>query len=524
MVGNIFLQIDTIIEEVISQFSTEHNFDRVTQNTNIVWREPDGTSIRQFEFDNSQTGIKPEFYNMYNQTPYDFYKLFVTDNIMEHMVFQTNLYAEQVMNVRKKLKGHVKEWVPTTKAELEQFLGLLLWMGLAKFPRLKSYWTTNILYANKIKEIMPRDRFEKLLQMWHFSDNQDNSLSNDKLRKITALTNKLLDRYKYVLIPGSDICIDETLVPFRGRLKFRQYIKNKKNKFGIKLYKLCTSGGYLYNLDIYCGNDCGKLGNASANVVMNLMKDLLDAGRTLYTDNYYTSVSLAAQLLERKTHLVGTIRTNRKLNARDVVEKKLKRYEVFGQESNTGILLLKWRDTRDVLLLTTRHKNEVVTVRQRGKNIQKPKAIVDYNKSKAYIDISDQMKSYAHCLRRGRKWYRKLAVEILLGSTIVNAHLAYQEVTQKKLQITEFREQLSLALLGDKIPLFENNPPREEHKLEEHTKTRCVVCYATVKKNLGRVQAQSKTPRSKWQCSFCKKSYCVPCFFKVHHALKSINC
>jgi len=50
----------------------------------------------------------------------------------------------------------------------------------------------------------------------------------------------------------------------------------------------------------------------ATSVVMTLMEGHLDAGRTLSTDNFYTSVPLAETLLGRKTHLVGTVRKNRK--------------------------------------------------------------------------------------------------------------------------------------------------------------------------------------------------------------------
>lgn len=52
------------------------------------------------------------------------------------------------------------------------------------------------------------------------------------------------------------------------------------------------------------------------------MENLLDKGRTLCTDNYYTSVTLAQALLDRETHLIGTLRTNRKFNTKNVIEKK----------------------------------------------------------------------------------------------------------------------------------------------------------------------------------------------------------
>ena len=50
-------------------------------------------------------------------------------------------------------------------------------------------------------------------------------------------------------------------------------------------------------------------------------------------------------------------------------------------------------------------------VRQRWsrREIAKPLAILSYNKEKSGIDLSDQMASYATSLRKGVKWYRRLA-------------------------------------------------------------------------------------------------------------------
>jgi len=38
---------------------------------------------------------------------------------------------------------------------------------------------------------------------------------------------------------------------WKGRLLFWQYIKNKKNKYGIKFFELCTPDGYVLNAEIY---------------------------------------------------------------------------------------------------------------------------------------------------------------------------------------------------------------------------------------------------------------------------------
>uniref|UniRef100_A0A8D9E8V9 PiggyBac transposable element-derived protein domain-containing protein n=1 Tax=Cacopsylla melanoneura TaxID=428564 RepID=A0A8D9E8V9_9HEMI len=61
----------------------------------------------------------------------------------------------------------------------------------------------------------------------------------------------------------------------------------------------------------------------------------------------------------------------------------------------------------------------------------KPLAVVEYNKGKVGIDLSDQMASYHSTVRKGIKWNRRLGLEALLGMTVVNAwilcKLVYKE-------------------------------------------------------------------------------------------------
>lgn len=54
--------------------------------------------------------------------------------------------------------------------------------------------------------------------------------------------------------------------------------------------------------------------------------------------------------------------------------------------------VLHWRDTRDVLILSTCYTDETVQIHRRGTIIQKPKVVIDYNTGKSFIDLSDQIK------------------------------------------------------------------------------------------------------------------------------------
>lgn len=145
------------------------------------------------------------------------------------------------------------------------------------------------------------------------------------------------------------------LVSCRGRLMFREYIQIKGHKFGIKMFQLCLSHGYTYVLKVYCGKEIdGGILSVSTKVVMRLMNDCFDSGRTLRQDNYYTSVALAQQLRKRNTHLVGTLRKNRKDNPNDVLTAKLRTGQYISGQSNRGWMITKWKDKRHVIIFITK--------------------------------------------------------------------------------------------------------------------------------------------------------------------------
>ena len=51
---------------------------------------------------------------------------------------------------------------------------------------------------------------------------------------------------------------------------------------------------------------------------------------------------------ERKNHVVGTVRAPKKNFPKDVMDAKLRRGEVVSRENDQGIVILKWKDVRDV--------------------------------------------------------------------------------------------------------------------------------------------------------------------------------
>lgn len=84
--------------------------------------------------------------------------------------------------------------------------------------------------------------------------------------------------------------------------------------------------GLIHGVMVYCGQRYDVSNNLSHTefVVHNLMKGLLNKGRSLFMDNFYNSVLLTKQLLEKKTYVTGTLRPNRKNNPKDIIDTKLK--------------------------------------------------------------------------------------------------------------------------------------------------------------------------------------------------------
>ena len=70
----------------------------------------------------------------------------------------------------------------------------------------------------------------------------------------------------------------------------------------------------------------------------------------------------------------------------------------------------------------------------------KPMVVVDYNRGKYAVDLSDQMIAYYTPHRRTPKWCIKLALELLLNTSISNK----QQKQKSRYQILEWHSQCTL--------------------------------------------------------------------------------
>jgi len=73
--------------------------------------------------------------------------------------------------------------------------------------------------------------------------------------------------------------------------------------------------------------------------------------------------------------------------------------------------------------------------------------ILDCNKTKQGIDVSDQLSSYYNPQRKALVWYKKVAMELLFGITVVNSMIIFNKQRTNKLTLLSFTESLSRSIL-----------------------------------------------------------------------------
>ena len=249
---------------------------------------------------------------------------------------------------------------------------------------------------------MSSRRFELLLKFLHISDSRQQpsrgEAGYDKLYKVRPLLNILLENFQRSYTPTQNLSIDESMVGFKGQLAFLQYMPKKPHKWGMKAWVLAdAANGYVWNWKLYAGKEeaapDSSLGLAHR-VVLDLLEDdrLKNKGYHVYMDNFYSSPSLFKDLQAEGFESCGTLRSNRKGIPDDLKSAKLRKGEsLFSRDDS--LLFMKWKDKRDVLMLSTFHDNTFIEKRRRTRlaadgveTIQKPTVVEQYNLHMGGVD------------------------------------------------------------------------------------------------------------------------------------------
>lgn len=345
------------------------------------------------------------------------------------------------------------------------------------------------------------------------------------MHRIRFVTDFFNDKMRSVYYPQKELSLDEAMVLWRGRLRFRQYIKGKRHKYGIKLYTLTEHQGLILKFHVYAGAEDNEVGGKghTEKVVLHLLREKLGKGHAVYMDNFYNSFSLASKLLAEKTFCTGTLRLDRKLVPAEVKSTVLRKGETIARYGES-VMVAKWKDKRVVTYLSTEFENEMVDfINKRGNVVKKPLPIVKYNAHMSGVDRADQMLSYYPCERKTLRWYKKIFVHVL-QMLLLNAHKLYNMHCPKQ-TFYDFRLNIIRSLLPAPPPKVVEGPAQKRlrqgvHKIVKNTERN--ASNRIKRKNCRTCWKNKKDAKTTYYCGTCvdKPGLCLgQCFDEYHDAL-----
>lgn len=356
---------DTIVDtldtnDIPPQISPPRNEFPVTQKKNIK-RLQQPFQSPTIVLQDLETRVQVD----YLRNPIDFFLQYFENDFFEIVAFNISLYT--VQNNKTNFK-------PTNKYEIQTLIAIHLIMGCLKFPKffnfffkfrifpIRMYWEEKFRVP-LISNSMSRNRFSQLRNNLYIINNFDIPRNNvDKFIKVRPLYDQI--KKKCNNLPKiRNVCIDEQMVQFKGKLSLKQYMRGKPSPWGIKIFVLASECGIIYDFILYQGSSTEfdqnklKIFRFGASVVLFLVQTLKEKTHFLFFDNFFSTYLLFERLYYLGIYAAGTVRANRFVNPpllSDKIMAKIGRgstYEIRSYVKNAcAIGLVKWFDNKSVIL------------------------------------------------------------------------------------------------------------------------------------------------------------------------------
>lgn len=529
---------DEVVEvsEPVDYTSSANDESFITPRDKIRWRRS------SFISPNIQWN-EPDIEDSSIQMPIQYFKRYFTDDIFDKFALYTNMYA---------LQKNISNFKYSDTSEIQSLFGLHIMIGCLKFPRVHLYWD-KALGLDIFLDTMSRDRFFQLRNNLHIVNLLEMPEPlEDRIYKVRPVFDVVRQRCLELTLE-ENLCIDEQIVPFRGSLNIKQYVKGKPTPWGVKIFVLCGKSGLAYDFIVYQGAKTGlnqinlKKYGFGASVILHLSDRISNPNHKLYYDNYFSSFHLLQLLKFKSIYAAGTARINRFSSPPLLCDKDLKKRErgahdeVVTQEGD--VTVVKWLDNRTVTLASnfvgSGATDEVRRWDSSNKqyiNISRPEVVKLYNHAMGGVDVMDQMIGLYRIYIRSKKWTLRMIFHAV-DFSLVNSWVEYRKDCQR-LQVPEknildllhFRIRVAQALIksGKSVlkskrgrptsaRLADNTPPKKP-KWKEEVRPIPEVQHDLVD-HMPQLDGNKDGKRCKYfQCQLKTHFYCDKC--NIHLCIK----
>ena len=150
-----FKQLEPVLIQINHKGHPESSFFYVDTDDSINLQNSDESDQDDTGWEDSVSQFGMQFYDKapYVRSPVDnrakerdYFRLLFSNDIVENLVEQTNLYATQPKTKTVLCRGTrvhktlpCQNWTPVTKAEIEAFIGICILMAIHQLPEIQHY-------------------------------------------------------------------------------------------------------------------------------------------------------------------------------------------------------------------------------------------------------------------------------------------------------------------------------------------------------------------------------------------------
>ncbi len=373
-------------------------------------------------------------------------------------------------------------------------------MTLVRINDYRKHWSKGTLYYNEwIARIMERDSWLKIHRGWSFTKGGTT---------VDDLINLVNRRFKYLWKPGSKLVLDESMVLFKGKSKYRVKIGWKFYSIGIELILIVDSSRFIYTIELY-----KRVKEKIIDLVERNIQRLPKLPFDLYMDARFGSEKVAKMLIGYGHRISLSCQANRPSH---LFAKRLHQkldsgiFQSCAQEYKEQVIIAtSWREIKD-----QKKKFNLLSSccpdSKTKKEPEKPENVLDYAKNMGFVDQANQKIMTNWLWHKSPSW-KKVVMIWIFKALIQNSYRIYQIVRLPKISFPEFTESL-IRSFGD----LNHLQPIEDHQKAKiskrnRTRKRCAWCFRTKR-------IKSNTSVKCMQCNLPLHS--ETCFQEFHNLLQ----